>query len=324
MDNTSGVGVLDKAAHRPQRARGRPVDPRAARDRHRPGPPDGPPAGRGAGAPPAGHPRHAGPVRPRPAAGRARRRGRRGPPARGRRAGARRPARPHQRERPALPPPGRAPGLRRRPPSAPSACATRSRSARRCRCAPGSAAQVLLAWEEPDRLHRGLQGAAFTATALSGVRRRGWAQSVGEREPGVASVSAPVRGPSGRVIAAVSISGPDRAAVAPARPAARRHRDRRRQQAHRGARPPRGAAGRPEQRLTPLPDFLRISHASGRRQADCPRPRGRSARSGPDATRMSHGARLDATPAGQISTTTPVVPREEVAHVCQPRPTHRP
>jgi DNA-binding IclR family transcriptional regulator len=72
----------------------------------------------------------------------------------------------------------------------------------------GSAAQVLLAWEEPDRLHRGLQGAAFTATALSGVRRRGWAQSVGEREPGVASVSAPVRSPSGRVIAAVSISGP--------------------------------------------------------------------------------------------------------------------
>ena len=72
----------------------------------------------------------------------------------------------------------------------------------------GSAAQVLLAWEEPDRLHRGLQGAAFTATSLSGVRRRGWAQSVGEREPGVASVSAPVRAPSGRVVAAVSISGP--------------------------------------------------------------------------------------------------------------------
>lgn len=72
----------------------------------------------------------------------------------------------------------------------------------------GSAAQVLLAWEEPDRMHRGLQGAAFTATALSQVRRRGWAQSVGEREPGVASVSAPVRTPSGRVVAAVSISGP--------------------------------------------------------------------------------------------------------------------
>ena len=72
----------------------------------------------------------------------------------------------------------------------------------------GSAAQVLLAWEEPDRLHRGLQGARFSATMLSGVRRRGWAQSIAEREQGVASVSAPVRGPSGRVIAAISISGP--------------------------------------------------------------------------------------------------------------------
>jgi DNA-binding IclR family transcriptional regulator len=72
----------------------------------------------------------------------------------------------------------------------------------------GSAAQVLLAWEEPDRLHRGLQDAAFSAAALSAIRRRGWAQSVGEREAGVASVSAPVRSPSGKVIAAVSVSGP--------------------------------------------------------------------------------------------------------------------
>ncbi|CAM3996996.1 IclR family transcriptional regulator [Helcobacillus massiliensis] len=72
----------------------------------------------------------------------------------------------------------------------------------------GSAAQILLAWEEPDRLHRGLHGARFTATMLSAVRRRGWAQSVGEREAGVSSVSAPVRGPNGRVVAALSISGP--------------------------------------------------------------------------------------------------------------------
>lgn len=38
--------------------------------------------------------------------------------------------------------------------------------------------------------------------------RRGWAESVGEREAGVASVSAPVHGPSGEVVAAVSVSGP--------------------------------------------------------------------------------------------------------------------
>ena len=72
----------------------------------------------------------------------------------------------------------------------------------------GSAAQILMAWEDPERMHRGLQTAAYTATALAGIRRRGWAQSVGEREQGVASVSAPVRSPSGKIIAAVSVSGP--------------------------------------------------------------------------------------------------------------------
>ena len=72
----------------------------------------------------------------------------------------------------------------------------------------GSAAQILLAWEEPEKLRRGLTGALFTPASLSAVRRRGWAQSVGEREVGVASVSAPVRGPNNKVIAAVSISGP--------------------------------------------------------------------------------------------------------------------
>jgi len=72
----------------------------------------------------------------------------------------------------------------------------------------GSAAQVLLAWEEPERVSRGLRGARFTATSLAQVRRRGWAASVAEREAGVASVSAPVRGQGGKIIAAVSVSGP--------------------------------------------------------------------------------------------------------------------
>ncbi|KUP97226.1 IclR family transcriptional regulator [Thermobifida cellulosilytica] len=72
----------------------------------------------------------------------------------------------------------------------------------------GSAAQILLAWEDSERIRRALRGAHFTAATLSQVRRRRWAQSVGEREPGVASVSAPVTAPGGRVIAAVSVSGP--------------------------------------------------------------------------------------------------------------------
>lgn len=36
----------------------------------------------------------------------------------------------------------------------------------------------------------------------------GWFESVGERQAGVASVSAPVRGPGGRAVAALSVSGP--------------------------------------------------------------------------------------------------------------------
>ncbi|PVZ14580.1 IclR family transcriptional regulator [Actinomycetospora cinnamomea] len=66
--------------------------------------------------------------------------------------------------------------------------------------AAGSGAKVLAAWsQEPS---------AFTERVLDEVRRRGWAQSVAEREAGVASVSAPVRSPDGSVIAAVSVSGP--------------------------------------------------------------------------------------------------------------------
>ncbi len=72
----------------------------------------------------------------------------------------------------------------------------------------GSAAQVLLAWEEPEVMNALLMKADFTSVSLAAVRKRGWAQSVGEREAGVGSVSAPVRGPSGKVVASVSVSGP--------------------------------------------------------------------------------------------------------------------
>ena len=72
----------------------------------------------------------------------------------------------------------------------------------------GSAAQILLAWEDVDKIRRGLSHSAFSEVTLAAVRKRGWSQSVGEREAGVASVSAPVRSPSGKVIAAISVSGP--------------------------------------------------------------------------------------------------------------------
>jgi DNA-binding IclR family transcriptional regulator len=81
----------------------------------------------------------------------------------------------------------------------------------------GSAAQVLLAWEA-DQEADPSPDARFTRSALATVRRRGWAASVAEREAGVASVSAPVRDAAGRVVAAVSVSGPiDRLTRTPGR-----------------------------------------------------------------------------------------------------------
>jgi DNA-binding IclR family transcriptional regulator len=72
----------------------------------------------------------------------------------------------------------------------------------------GSGAKVLLAFSDAATQQAVLPTAKFTDRALAEVRRRGWAQSVAEREPGVASVSAPVRDGRGNVIAAVSVSGP--------------------------------------------------------------------------------------------------------------------
>ena len=52
------------------------------------------------------------------------------------------------------------------------------------------------------------RGSAGHVLAADGTADATWVESVEEREPGVASVSAGVRGPGGAVIAAVSVSGP--------------------------------------------------------------------------------------------------------------------
>lgn len=72
----------------------------------------------------------------------------------------------------------------------------------------GSISQVLLAWDEPSCLYEAVVGARFNIGTLSEVRRQGWAQSVGNGDPGVAWVAAPVRGPGKGVLAAVAVSGP--------------------------------------------------------------------------------------------------------------------
>ncbi|WP_199253550.1 IclR family transcriptional regulator [Mycolicibacterium mengxianglii] len=72
----------------------------------------------------------------------------------------------------------------------------------------GSGAKVLLAFSDLATQQAVLPTAKYTDRTLAEVRKRGWAQSAAEREPGVASISAPVRDAKGSVIAAISVSGP--------------------------------------------------------------------------------------------------------------------
>lgn len=72
----------------------------------------------------------------------------------------------------------------------------------------GSAGKVFLAWgTERDRARLAARGGRLSQQ-VAATRRRGWADSVAEREPGVASVSAPVLGPGEEILAVVSVSGP--------------------------------------------------------------------------------------------------------------------
>lgn len=68
------------------------------------------------------------------------------------------------------------------------------------------------------RLPLGVGSAGRLLEPGATVNRSGWVASVGEREAGVASVSAPVHAGDGSVVAAVSVSGPiERTSRAPGR-----------------------------------------------------------------------------------------------------------
>jgi DNA-binding IclR family transcriptional regulator len=67
----------------------------------------------------------------------------------------------------------------------------------------GSAGKVFLAWGPPSD-----EDVEDILQSIATTRRRGWADSYGEREPGVGSVSAPIFGPHHQLLAAISVSGP--------------------------------------------------------------------------------------------------------------------
>ena len=134
-----------------------------------------------------------------------------------------------------------------------------------------SSGKVLLAHLSDEELDRVLDVAplnqmtpksitdAVTLRAeLAKVRARGWSEAVEEREIGVASIAAPIRDASGRVVAAISIGGP-----------AARHGCRAAAPAGRG----RGGGRRgrlPTARLVPRdptpPRGLRLTHATDHRR----------------------------------------------------------
>jgi DNA-binding IclR family transcriptional regulator len=83
----------------------------------------------------------------------------------------------------------------------------------------GSGGKVLLAWSASGTGRNSVpqaelapmpeaEEATVPEAELATVRSRGWASSVAEREPGVASVSAPVLRANGSLAAALCVSGP--------------------------------------------------------------------------------------------------------------------
>jgi DNA-binding IclR family transcriptional regulator len=76
------------------------------------------------------------------------------------------------------------------------------------RCVVSLQSPHALRWIVPEGVLFPLEAGSAGRVLSGGAGVEGWVQSVEEREPGVASVSAPVFDADGRIVAAVSISGP--------------------------------------------------------------------------------------------------------------------
>jgi DNA-binding IclR family transcriptional regulator len=76
------------------------------------------------------------------------------------------------------------------------------------RCVVSLQSPHALRWIVPEGVLFPLEAGSAGKVLSGATGADGWVQSVEEREPGVASVSAPVFEADGRIVAAVSISGP--------------------------------------------------------------------------------------------------------------------
>lgn len=72
----------------------------------------------------------------------------------------------------------------------------------------GSAARVFMAYASPQLREAIMPNAAFTSQDLEHVRAFNYAETINEREVGLASISTPVFDHTGQIVAALSISGP--------------------------------------------------------------------------------------------------------------------
>jgi IclR family KDG regulon transcriptional repressor len=80
----------------------------------------------------------------------------------------------------------------------------------------GASSKVLLAFADDEVRDRIMNDASWPASVergaflaqLADIRRLGYATSIEEREPGAAAVSAPIMNSSGRLVAALAVSGP--------------------------------------------------------------------------------------------------------------------